>query len=139
MDKYKSYLKFRIPKQDNVMGLSLKRFHVISCKYDLWQETSKEGEPKSGIKGGTIDLSLSDLPNDELMAWIFDHAKFYNGEITFVDYSGETLNQIYFEEARCVNFDLYYGSDTQYKPETRLTLNVKYLISGNVNFENTGL
>jgi len=139
MVKYKSYLKFRIPKRDNVMGLSLKRYHVLSCKYDLWQETSKLGEPKSKIKGGTINLTLSDLPDDELMAWIFDHAKFYNGEITIIDYDGETLNQIYFEEARCINFDLHYGLDTLFKPETRLVLNVQRIIAGNVYFENAGL
>jgi len=139
MVKYKSYLKFRIPKKNNILGLSLNRYHVLSCKYDLWQETTKAGEPKSKMKGGTVYLTLSDLPNDELMAWIFDHAKFYNGEITMMDYDGETLNQIYFEEGRCVNFDLHYGSDTLFKPETRLTLNVQRLQSGNVNFENTGL
>ena len=121
------------------MGLSIKRFHVLSCTYDLWQETTKAGEPKSKIKGGTLELTLSDLPNDELMAWIFDHSKFYNGEITMIDYSGETLNQIYFEEARCVNFNLHYGLDTQFKPETRLTLNVRRLKTGDVFFENTGL
>ena len=139
MVKYKSYLKFRIPKKDNVIGLSLKRYHVLSCKYDLWQDTTKAGEPKSKIKGGTIELTLSDLPDDELMAWIFDHAKFYNGEITIIDYDGETLNQIYFEEARCVNFDLHYGQDTKFIPETRLTLNVQRIIAGDVHFENTGL
>jgi len=139
MIKYKSYLKFRIPQRDNIMGLSLKRYHVLSCNYDLWQETTKAGEPKSKIKGGTIELILSDLPNDELMAWVFDHAKFYNGEITIIDYDGETLNQIYFEGARCVNFDLHYGLDTQFKPETRLTINVQRLQAGNVEFENKGL
>jgi hypothetical protein len=138
MVKYKSYLKFRIPKKDNILGLSLKRYHVLSCKYDLWQETTKAGEPKSKIKGGeNIELTLSDLPNDELMAWIFDHAKFYNGEITIVDLAGETLDQIYFEEARCVNFDLHYGLDTQFKPEIRLTLNVRRFQTGNAYFENT--
>jgi hypothetical protein len=81
-------------------------------------------------------LTLSDLPNDELMVWIFDHSKFYNGEITIVDLDGETLDQIYFEEARCVNFDLHYGLDTQFSPETRLTLNVGRIQTGNVYFEN---
>ena len=139
MVKYESYLKFKIPRRDNIMGLSLNRYRVLSCSYDLWQETTKAGEPKSKAKGGTIELTLFDLPNDELMAWIFDHAKFYNGEITIIDYDGETLSQIYFEEARCVNFDLHYGLDTQFRPETRLTLNVRRLQTGNVDFENKGL
>jgi hypothetical protein len=119
------------------MGLSLKHYHVLSCQYDLRQETTKEGEPKSKMKGGTINLTLSDLPNDELMGWVFDHAKFYNGEITLFDLAGETLDQIYFEEARCVNFDLHYGLDTGFKPETRLTLNVRLLKTGGGSFENT--
>jgi hypothetical protein len=138
MVEYKSYLKFKIPKRLNILGLSWERYAVVSCDYDLWKDTDKNGEPNSKAKGGTIRVALSDLPNNALMAWVFDHAKFYNGEITIVDLDGETLEQVYFEEARCVNFDLYYGTDTQFKAETRLTLNVKCLQIGEAYFENTG-
>lgn len=139
MVEYKSYLKLKIPKRINILGLSWERYSVISCSYDLWQDTKKDGEPHSKIKGGTIHVTLSNLPNEALMAWVFDHAKFYNGEITIVDLGGKTLEQVYFEEARCVNFDLHYGLDTQFKAETRLTLNVRRLQIGEAYFENAGL
>ncbi|MDR3340471.1 MAG: hypothetical protein LBT25_10350 [Candidatus Symbiothrix sp.] len=138
MFEYKSYLKLKIPKRVNILGLSWERYNVLSYDYDLWQDTNKGGEAISKIKGGNIRLALEGLPNDPLMAWVFDHAKFYNGEITIVDTEGETLEQIYFEEARCVNFDLHYGLDTQFKAETRLLLNVQRLQIGEAYFENTG-
>jgi hypothetical protein len=139
MVEYKSYLKLKIPKRVNILGLSWERYGVVSCSYDLWKDIDKKGEPNSKVKGGTIHVTLSDLPDDALMAWVFDHAKFYNGEITIVDMDGETLEQVYFEEARCVDFDLHYGLDTQFKAETRMTLNVKQLQIGEAYFENTGL
>ncbi|GHT07810.1 hypothetical protein FACS189426_01980 [Bacteroidia bacterium] len=139
MVEYKSFLKLKIPQKDNIMGLSWERYNVLSFEYDLRQDTGKTGEASSKIKGGNIKVTLSDLPNDPLMAWIFDHAKFYNGEISIIDTDEETLEQVYFEEARCVNFDLHYGIDTQFKAETRLTLNARRIQIGEAYFENTGI
>ncbi len=139
MVEYKAYLKLRIPKRDNPMGLSWENYNVLACDYEFFQDVSKNGEANSRIKGGMIRLSLSDLPTDELMFWVFDHAKYYNGEISIIDVDGETLEQVYFEEARCVGFNLHYGADTKYSAETRMTLIAQRIQIGEAHFENKGI
>ncbi|MDR3338877.1 MAG: hypothetical protein LBT25_02070 [Candidatus Symbiothrix sp.] len=134
--QYSAFLKIGIPQRDNPMGLSRERYKVIACKYAFSQQISKIGEVRSSVRAGNIYLSLSDLPTDELMAWIFDHAKYYNGEVTFIDTAGETIEQLYFDEARCVDFNLHYGADTQFCAETRLTLLAQKMRIGDACFEN---
>lgn len=138
MVEYKAYLKLKIPKRDNPMGLSWETYNVFACDYCFFQDMDKSGEVNSRIKGGTIHVTLSDLPTDEIMAWVFDHAKFYNGEITIVDLDGETLEQVYFEECRCVDFNLHYGIDTGFRSETRMTLFAETIQIGEAYFENKG-
>lgn len=137
MVEYKSYLKLNLPKHpSNVMGLAWERYEVVSCEYDFQQAINSVGEPNSGVKGGEIRLVISTPPTDELMAWVFDHAKKYAGEITIIDTDGETREQVHFENARCVDFNLRYQATEKPYTSTSLTLAVDKIQIGDAHFEN---
>jgi len=136
MVEYKAYLKLKIPQKDNIMGLSWERYNVIDCDYEFYKKTNRAGEVASGVKGGEINLTLSDVPTDELMAWVFDHFKKYNGEVTIMDTDETTLEQIYFENARCVNFKMCYGGLDRPHTKTHLKLSVENMKIGDVLFDN---
>lgn len=140
MVEYKSYLKLKLPKHpENVLGLPWERYEIISCEYDFRQTINHIGEPNSGIKGGLIYLTISTLPTDEIMAWVFDHAKKYSGEITILDTDGETLEQVYFENARCVDFNMQYKATEKPCTSSKLILVVDKMQLGNIHFENLKL
>lgn len=134
---YKSYLKLKIPRQDNVMGLSWERYKVARCNYDFRRGTNRNGEISTDMSMGVINLELAEVPTDSLMGWVFDHFKKYNGEITILD-AGEatTLEQVYFEEARCVDFTLCYKPGEKPVVRTILTIAAEKMQIGNVYFEN---
>lgn len=136
MVEYEAYLKLKIPQKDNIMGLSWERYRVIDCHYEFYKKTNRAGEVASGVKGGEINLTISDLPTDELMAWVFDHFKKYNGEVTIIDTDGTTLEQIYFENARCVGFKMCYEGLERPHNKTYLKLSVEHIKIGDVLFDN---
>jgi len=136
MVEYKAYLKLKIPQRDNIMGLSYERYEVIKCEYEFHQNINHVGEVCSALKGGRIELIISDLPTDELMAWVFDHAKRYNGEITIFDTDEETIEQVYFEKARCVDFKMYYKVEQKPHIQTKLILIAEKIQLGEACFEN---
>lgn len=136
MVEYKAYLKLKIPQKDNIMGLSWERYNVVDCDYEFYKKTNRIGEVSSGVKGGVINLSISDIPTRELMAWVFDHFKKYNGEITIIDTDETTLEQIYFENARCVDFKMRYEGLERPHTKTYLKLSVENMQIGDVLFDN---
>lgn len=136
MVEYKASLRLKIPKQENVMGLAMENYNVVSCDYQLKRGVNKHGEVCTSLKGGIITLEVTDLPTDGLMEWVFNHQKKYNGEITIFDVELETLEQLYFEKARCVDFTLHYKIGRLPYTLTKLTLVAEKIQVGEVHFEN---
>ena len=136
MVEYKSSLKLKIPKNENIMGLSWEQYNILNCEYELNRGVDKNGEICTFLKGGIITLDLVDLPTDFLMGWIFDHMKKYNGEVTIFETVQETMEQIYFEDARCIDFKMEYKVGKIPYVITKLTLAVGKMQIGEVHFEN---
>lgn len=131
----KTYLKLKIPQKDNIMGLSRESYELTTCDYEFYQGINREGEISTGLQGGLFSLSIVGSPTEELLAWMFDHAKRYNGEVTLLDTKYETLEQIYFEEARCVDLTLHYKAEEKPNTVTKLKIAAKKIQIGNAHFE----
>lgn len=134
--KCKSYLKLKIPQHDNIMGLSWESYELAVCNYEFHQGTNSEGEISTGLQGGLFSLSIIGNPTEELLCWMFDHAKRYNGEVTVLDAKYETMEQIYFEGARCVDLTLYYKAEEKPDTVTKLKIAAEKIRIGNAYFEN---
>ncbi|MDR3095068.1 MAG: hypothetical protein LBU62_10595 [Bacteroidales bacterium] len=131
-----AYLKLKIPEKDNIMGLSWERYELSSCDYQLRKDMNRDGEVCSDLKGGLFEMSIIGEPSDELLAWMFDHAKKFNGEVTVTDTSEETLEQVYFEQARLTHLSIHYKADNTPNTVTELKMAVDNLRIGNAYFEN---
>lgn len=104
----KAILKLRSPKTDNVQSLYHESYDLIHCEYSLKKDMGKEGQVNGDVFAGNIIIALPMLPNDRIMAWVLDVSKKYNGEISINDAFSESLEKIYFEDARPVGFRLHY-------------------------------
>lgn len=135
-DDNKAYLKLKIPKKNNILGLSRDSYELVACEYNIYQGINRVGEVCSGLKGGLIDLEIAGSPSEDLLGWMFDHTKRYNGEVTLLDGKYETQEQLYFEEARCVDLTLHYSAEEKPDTVTRLKIAAKQLQIGNAYFEN---
>lgn len=130
-------LRLRKPGKDNTQNLYFYNYDVLHCEYSLDKGITRQGQVRTEVMGGNIRVALPVLPTDELMAWVFDAGKRYNGEITIDDAYEESLEKIYFEEGRCVGFRMHYepageGQDVI----LLLTINAQRMIIGNMEYRN---
>ncbi|MCL1941990.1 MAG: hypothetical protein FWF54_00330 [Candidatus Azobacteroides sp.] len=133
----KATLKLRGPSKDNVQNLYFYNYDVIYCEYSFDKGITAQGQVCTDVLAGNIRVTLPMLPGDELMAWVLDAGKKYNGEITINDAYEESLERIYFEEGRCVGFRMHYepakgGRDVILS----LTINAQRMIIGEVEYKN---
>ena len=131
----KAFLKLKIPKQENVMGLSWERYELVDCDYQFHKGMNRNGEVCTGLKGGLFTVSIIGTPSMELLAWMFDHVKKFNGEVTVMDPYEETIEQVYFEKARLTGLLLNYKSDQSPTTVTKLTMVVDSLQIDNAHFD----
>ncbi|MDR1347223.1 MAG: hypothetical protein LBJ63_02165 [Prevotellaceae bacterium] len=130
-------LKLRKPVKDNPQHLYFENYQALYYDYSLQKTVNQSGEVRSNTQAGNIRIALPMLPTDELLSWIFDSTKKWNGEITLDDMEEESIEKVYFEEGRCVGFRLHYepaGSESGIV--LLLTVNVQRMIIGNVEYEN---
>jgi hypothetical protein len=129
-------LKLKIPEKDNIMGLSWEKYNLLSCDYQLYKNIDRDGEVNSDLRGGLFTMFVIGEPSDELLAWMFDHAKKYNGEVSVMDDSEETLEQIYFEDARLVYLYIHYKAEDKPDTVTELKMAADNIRIGDAFFEN---
>jgi hypothetical protein len=132
----KAILKLKIPQKDNIMGLSWEKYELADCDYQFHKGMNREGEVCTGLKGGLFTVSIVGVPSDELLAWMFDHVKKFNGEVTVMDMSEETLEQVYFAQARLTDLSLHYRAGNRPNTVTKLKLIVESIQINNAYFEN---
>lgn len=126
----KAVLKLRSPEKDNIQHLYHENYEVVFCEYVLNKPQDRHGNVNGGIRGGNITLALPLLPSDDLMTWVLDASKKYNGEITIHDAFSESLDKIYFEGARPVGFRLHYEPSDIHPVMIVLNISVQKLIVG---------
>lgn len=132
----KATLKLRKPKTDNIQNLYHENYDVLYCEYSLKKYTDKRGKVRGNVCAGNILVALPMLPNDNIMAWVFDVSRKYNGEITINEAYSESLDKIYFEEARPVNFRLHYEPGDSANLVLFLTINAQRIIIGETEYTN---
>lgn len=130
-------LKLRRPQADNIQNLYHENYALIHCEYVLSKSTTKEGEVNGDVTAGNILVALPILPNDNIMLWVFDTTKKYNGEITIHDAFSESLEKIYFEEGRPVSFRFHYEPGDTTNVVLLLSINAQRIIIGESEYKNS--
>lgn len=133
----KATLKLKKPLKDNIQHLYHEKYDVLYCHYGFDKGITKDGDVRTSAQIGNIRVALPMLPTKELLSWALDRTKKYNGEITIHDAYEESMDKIYFEEARCVGFRLHYQpTDIGSSVIVLLTINAQRVIVNNVEYNN---
>jgi hypothetical protein len=135
--EYKATLKLRKPMTDNIHGLHFQNYDLIHSEYSFHKKVNRNGEVLSDVMGGNIKVVLPVLPTDELLSWVFDHGKKFNGEIVINDANEEVIEKVYFEEARCVEFRLHYEPNDISNIVLLMTINVQRMKVGTIEYQNS--
>lgn len=134
----KATLRLRKPHKDNTQNLYFENYEILHCDYSFHKGITKEGEVRTDVLGGNIRVALPMLPTPELLSWVFDAYKKYNGEITFNDGYEESMGRIYFEQGRCVSFRFHYepSEDASRNVTLLITINAQRIIIGEMEYKN---
>lgn len=133
----KATLRLRKPLKDNTQHLYHENYDVLYCHYAFDKGITNGGDVRTSARIGDIRVALPMLPSGELLSWVFDKTKKYNGEITTHDAFEESSDKIYFEEARCVGFRLHYRpTDNGSSVIVLLTINAQRVIVNDVEYNN---
>lgn len=132
----KAVLKLRYPQKDNPQHLYHESYDVAYCEFSLNKTTDKKGRANSAVTGGNIMVVLPMLPNDKIMSWVLDEHKRYNGEVTINNAFNESLEKVYFEEARPVGFRIHYEPGDGDSVMLLLTINAQRMIIGDAEYIN---
>lgn len=130
----KATLRLRKPVEDNIQNLHFENYDVAFYEYTFSKAMTSGGEVDGEVLGGKLTVALPILPSNELMQWVLDPARKYNGEITINDAHAESLDRISFEEARPINFRFHYEPDESTHLMILLTINAKRIIIGEAEY-----
>jgi hypothetical protein len=152
----KALFRLKAPEQDESKGLSWRDkakpgihlnppqegenpswdvYQAVDCDYRFFQGVNRDGEVNTGLKSEPFTVSIEGIPSDRLLAWMFDHHKKYDGELSVIDAHEETLEKTVFEQARLVDLQLVYRADRKPNTVTELKLIIESLQIGDACFE----
>jgi hypothetical protein len=116
-----------------------RRYVVEEFDLDFSEEVDFKGEPEGLVIGGSITVTVSDVPDGHINEWIMDSFRKENGEIRFLKNEGKVnegaLLHILFKEAYCTHCQKFInplGSGIL----TTLVISPHYLCVDNQEFEN---
>ena len=81
-----------------------KVYPVSAFSASLSQSIDEKGEPEGEVRGGKIQLKLSQLPDDLLLRWAGSRWMRKNGELVFKNETGSSPFRVAFTDAACVEF-----------------------------------
>lgn len=115
-----------------VIELDGQTMDVTACSYSFSREVNELGDVTSKPLGGIIFLSLSDIPNDNILAWGIEHRKWKSGLIKVIGNDGMQVQaeEISFDNAACINIKLSYERDSSDYFTTLLTISAENIKVG---------
>jgi len=82
-----------------------KEYNVLSCSYELHQETDATGRPSSITRGGKIRLVVESTADTSLSDWMFNNFERRDGSIVFLKRDTEaTAKELKFQEGYMVKY-----------------------------------
>lgn len=111
-------------------------FELKAVSYAFDKEINEKGEVASPIQGGTIFLSLQDVPKNSVLEWGIKHRSFKNGTIRVMRMDQESSikeEEVSFENAVCSNIKMIYQRNSSSYFTTLLTISPENICVGGDN------
>ncbi|OAB78744.1 type VI secretion system tube protein TssD [Cochleicola gelatinilyticus] len=87
------------------LKVSGKEYNVLSCSYELHQETDATGRPSSITRGGKIKITVESTADVSLSDWMFNNFERRDGSIVFLKRDTDaTSKELKFTEGYMVKY-----------------------------------
>lgn len=109
---------------------------LLTCNFSFSQEIDDRGLPKSGVRGGVINLSFESMDDEDIVWWMISKNADKDGKITFAGEEGEKVfKTLEFKDARCVAYQESFVRDVEMIQE--ITISAREIIVSGATFSNS--
>jgi hypothetical protein len=114
----------------DIVSLIKGGYEVLDCHFAFAQGIDERGKATTRVYGGTIYVTLSQLPPKPVIEWALQSRKYNDGVIVMLDAENVPLEKIIFQNAACVGMDLNYTQKGDSYSATKLTIQAETIIVG---------
>ncbi len=118
----RSFLMLGSSGGSNILDLLKGGLEILDCNFSFQQGIDHKGKATTRTVAGSINVTISQLPNEEIIEWALDSRKYLDGCIILVDEENIPIEKIIFKKAACVNFDITYAVKGSGYAATRLSI-----------------
>lgn len=108
MFNHKAYLKLGSTEGTDFMSLAKGAYELANFEFSFGQGVDIKGQPATEVQGGIIQVTIPNLPSNELIEWMLNSRKTKNGIIVMLDNENIPTQKIVFENAYCVGMNSSY-------------------------------
>lgn len=120
---YRTFLKIGDIKEIDFMSLLKNGYELSNFSYSLVQPADEQGKAQGEVQGGTLQLTFSGFPTDELLDWMINPRRYKDGVIITYGENSASVMRVFFKKAICIDMNIDYNkSSSQY-------ISVQFIIS----------
>lgn len=121
----------------DIKSLIKEGYEVLDCNFSFNQGVDEKGKATTKVYGGILNITLSQLPPQDVIEWALLSRKYMDGAIVMLDAENLPLEKILFKNATCVDMEINYTQVGDGYAATKLIIQTSQLQVGDgVNFEN---
>jgi len=133
---HKSFLKIGELSDVSITGLYKESYELDYCSYSFSQGINVDGKAQTEVHGGTINISISGIPPNDIIQWSLDSSKYNSGLIVICDDNDMPLEKIKFTDAACIGMEVAYIQTGKGYIVTKLMLQTRQLTIGHTTLDN---
>lgn len=121
----------------DIVSLIKGGLEILDCNFLFQQGVDGRGKAMTRVLGGIINITLAQLPPQEIIDWALNSREYKGGLIVMLDNENMPIEKVFFENAACVYMDIDYTQRGDNYACTKLVINAEKMIVGNnIDFEN---
>lgn len=126
----RSFLMLGSAGGTNILDLMKGGLEIMDYNFSIYQGIDDKGKATTRTAAGSINLTISQLPNEEIIEWALNSRKYLDGCIVLLDGDNSPVEKIVFKNAACVNFDITYAVKGTGYAATRLSIQAEAINMG---------
>ncbi|MDL2306336.1 type VI secretion system needle protein Hcp [Bacteroides sp. OttesenSCG-928-D19] len=112
-------------------------YEVTDFEYSFNQSINRKGRVSGKVLGGTIDITIPQVPPLPLVQWGIKSREYLDGMIVTLDANNIPLEKLFFMQAACVHFEMNYTQTGTSYAETKIIIHANKLMVGDgIEFTN---
>ncbi|MEN9919795.1 MAG: hypothetical protein RL662_2231 [Bacteroidota bacterium] len=115
----------------DIVSLVKGGLEILHCTYTFQQGVDERGKATTRVHGGSIEVTLAQLPPNEIIEWALKSRKYIDGMIISLDNENTPAEKVLFQNAACIGLDMEYTDKGDSYASCRLVIQAEVITVGN--------